>query len=463
MFPVYTSKASMERRPMQRQASARARVRPRVMPVVEDLEARVVLYSASGNLWAHPELVTISFMPDGTNFNGSSSNLFATFNARFGSASAWQNIVLKAAQVWAQQTNINFAVVSDNGSAVGSGSNQQGDSGFGDIRIGGYNLGATALAMAYSPPTANNYSVAGDVAFNTTKVFSSGSGNDLFTIATHEIGHALGLLHSTVAAAQMYSTYNGVKPSLNADDVAGIRSIYSGGTARTADAYNTGGNSNSTLNTAADVTSVIDTTNLTGVVPDLDITTAGQKENFTFTAPAGTNGTLNVVVQSSGLSLLAPKVTVYAADKTTVLGSANGLNKYGTTLTVTLTGVTAGTRYYVQVQGADNTAFGTGAYAVALNFGANPNPTISTPNTTTPNGNPLVSGGGIADTLPPAGSPDHDHDHAPGPRHRRGVANPAARPKPSLAPSNQPKTWRVLNGRSVSVVTAAELHRRNLA
>ena len=32
----------------------------------EDLESRLVLYAVSGNAWPSPELVTISFQPDGT-------------------------------------------------------------------------------------------------------------------------------------------------------------------------------------------------------------------------------------------------------------------------------------------------------------------------------------------------------------------------------------------------------------
>src|SRR4051794_37710339 len=89
-------------------------------PALEALESRVVPYAVTGNAWPAPQLVTLSFVPDGTVVSTSgtttvTSNLFATLNQRFGSASAWQNIVLKAAQVWAQQTNINFAVVSDDG------------------------------------------------------------------------------------------------------------------------------------------------------------------------------------------------------------------------------------------------------------------------------------------------------------------------------------------------------------
>src|SRR5207248_5002248 len=35
-------------------------------PAVEHLENRITPYSVTGDVWAHPELVTISFMPDGT-------------------------------------------------------------------------------------------------------------------------------------------------------------------------------------------------------------------------------------------------------------------------------------------------------------------------------------------------------------------------------------------------------------
>lgn len=89
--------------------------------MVERLEDRILLFATSGNAWPNKDLITISFMPDGTNMGGGVNNLNATFNAKFGSAATWQNQVLKAAQYWAQQTNINFAVVSDNGEATGSG------------------------------------------------------------------------------------------------------------------------------------------------------------------------------------------------------------------------------------------------------------------------------------------------------------------------------------------------------
>src|SRR5260370_14837264 len=84
---------------------------PRARLQVEALESRLVPYSVSGNFLPHANLVTISFVPAGTDLGGITSNLFTMFDAKFGSAATLQHQILKAAQVWAQQTNLNFAVV----------------------------------------------------------------------------------------------------------------------------------------------------------------------------------------------------------------------------------------------------------------------------------------------------------------------------------------------------------------
>src|SRR5437016_4497877 len=112
--------------------SRRARART-ARPVVEGLEERLLLYAALGAQWTYGSRITYSFMPDGTSVGGTPSSLFSTLNARFATAT-WQRQLEQAASLWENVTGINLALVSDNGTAVGTSGNQQGDSRFGDIR-----------------------------------------------------------------------------------------------------------------------------------------------------------------------------------------------------------------------------------------------------------------------------------------------------------------------------------------
>ncbi len=352
-----------------------------------------MLYSATGGAWINPQVVTISFMPDGTSLgNGTTSNLFSTFNKNPYLAGRWENQILQAAQVWAKQTNINLVVVPDDGAPEGGGNYQEGDPGMGDIRIGGYNFESSTLAWTNLPPSINNFSIAGDMEFNTGAAWNIGQTYDLATVAMHEFGHALGLGESSTSASNaMYPVYNGIKKGLAADDIVGIDSLYGG--ARAPDAY---AGLNATVLTAANLDSLINPSTLTALAYNLDIANLGQPEFFSVDTPAGMSGPMEVSVQSQGLSLLSPKVTVYASDMQTIVGSANGLGQYGTTLNVTLPNAVAGQRYYIEVQGADTSVFSTGDYALGLSFNGTTPPTEASPIIAYPNGTPLHAGGGQA-------------------------------------------------------------------
>ena len=373
---------------------------PAIVERVERLEDRILLYAASGNAWPTKDLITISFMPDGTDLGGGKvSNLVATMNTKFGAAATWQNQILKGAQFWAQQTDINFAVVSDNGAATGSGTNQQGDPGFGDIRIGGYNFGTTVLAQAFMPPPANNYSIAGDMQINTATVFNIGTQYDLFTVSLHEFGHSLGLLHSTTTTATMYSAYNGVDTALNADDITGIKTIYSAGAARKNDSYDITA-SNGTTAAASVITSTINTTTKSGVINNLNLQTSTDLDFYKFVIPSGVvAGTaLKAKVVATGISLLDPKVEILNSAGTSVANAAVA-NGYGGTVTATYTNaaVVAGATFYVKVSSVDAiAAFKTGKYSLVLNMGTGADPAVTLTNSALANGTPLTSGGGTA-------------------------------------------------------------------
>ena len=226
-----------------------------VRPRLEVLEDRFLLYATTGNQWAKPILITYSIMPDGTSLGGVPSNLQATLNAHFATAS-WQTQIADAAAVWEKVANVNFSLVTDSGSPLGVSGNQQDDPRFGDIRIGGYAMSSNILAFAYLPPPSNGGTDAGDIFFNTAQSWQiNGTTYDLMTVAIHELGHALGMGHSTDTVAAMYPSYITAKQAVDADDISGIRSIY---TARQPDIFNTT-TSNNSPRSAADISSYIGT------------------------------------------------------------------------------------------------------------------------------------------------------------------------------------------------------------
>jgi hypothetical protein len=81
------------------------------------------------------------------------------------------------------------------------------------------------LAHTFYPAPPNSEPIAGDMHFDADEDWHAGAGIDLFTVALHEAGHALGLGHSDQPGAVMYPYYRQAF-GLTSDDIAGIQDLY---------------------------------------------------------------------------------------------------------------------------------------------------------------------------------------------------------------------------------------------
>jgi hypothetical protein len=81
------------------------------------------------------------------------------------------------------------------------------------------------LAHTFYPFPVNREPVAGDMHFDNDESWKIGADVDLFSIALHEAGHALGLGHSDKPGAVMYPYYHKVD-GLTPDDIAAVLQLY---------------------------------------------------------------------------------------------------------------------------------------------------------------------------------------------------------------------------------------------
>lgn len=231
-----------------------------------------------GSSGGGPSAATISwsYIVDGAGFStaqttppfvaGSTSNLYtglrAAIDAQYG-AGAFDRAVNNAFVAWASVANLTFQRTSDS-SALFAGTTAI------DIRIGAYPFsgGSDVGGVGYGPPcNAPSFpdALAGDIAFSSGNSFQIAAGNDgdplplingmyyndIESLMLHEIGHAIGLGHSTDPSAVMCgyvdanhdgsqcyaqgASYEVIHRKLQPDDIAGAQFLY-GAPAAAADA-----------------------------------------------------------------------------------------------------------------------------------------------------------------------------------------------------------------------------------
>ncbi|MEK6751545.1 MAG: matrixin family metalloprotease [Chloroflexota bacterium] len=133
-----------------------------------------------------------------------------------------RDLIRAAFKLWADETPLTFNETTDSAQAdilIGWAEGEHGD---GDAFDGPGDV----LAHASYPNPYNDGQVFLHFDDSERWVNSETQNVDLLTVAAHEIGHNLGLDHSSDPNALMYPSYSGPHRSLGQDDVAGVQSLY---------------------------------------------------------------------------------------------------------------------------------------------------------------------------------------------------------------------------------------------
>ncbi len=143
---------------------------------------------------------------------------------------AVESEIVRAFNEWSKYVQVTFSPTSDPTAdqtiAVLFASGAHGD-GYPFTGPGG------VLAHTFYPVPTNPEPIAGDMHFNNDETWNIGADVDVFSIALHETGHALGLGHSDNPSDVMYPYYS-MHTTLNQGDIAAIQQFYAaqGGTSR---------------------------------------------------------------------------------------------------------------------------------------------------------------------------------------------------------------------------------------
>lgn len=305
---------------------------------VEHLETRDTP-ATFGTPWPDGRNLTMSFAPQGTAIGENSSDL-----ASLDPTARMQ--ILAAFQSWVANANLNIGLVADNGARFGTAGVVQGDTRFGDIRVGGVPLAADVLAI--TAPFNNYDAFSGNVVVNTDALGAGGP--DLFTVMLQEAGHALSLGNSSNTASVMYEYYRGVRAGLAPEDLGAIQALYG---VRTPDVLEgAGGNE-----TPANASRYLGTLRA-------DLTSSGDVDVYRVTAGLLATS-LAVNLRAQGLSLLTSRVEILDSSGH-VLKSLSTQDPTSNDLSLSLGNVHGGATYFVRVSGSRSDAFGVGSYELDI-------------------------------------------------------------------------------------------------
>ncbi len=222
---------------------------------------------------------------------------------------------------------------------------------------------ATELAVSTPPSTAIGGTFAGDIFINTSVAYTPST---LYSVALHEIGHALGLDHSTDPASAMYPTLNNQRALTNGDVLA-IRSLYG---LRSLDLNEDSQKNNNSLKDASRIRYSAVSGGYDGSTPVIqygDLSKATDVDYFVIKPLVGYTGPMTFRVQTSGISFLGPKITLMDRNGT-VLATRQSTSSSGDSLTLRLRNVVPDNEYFLKVEASPTAPYKMGRFGVAVFF-----------------------------------------------------------------------------------------------
>ncbi|MBI2686269.1 MAG: matrixin family metalloprotease [Acidobacteria bacterium] len=226
-----------------------------------------------------------------------------------------QQEIQRAMAMWSQVVKVNFARTASTGASrninILFGARDHGDN-------YAFDGPGRVLAHTFYPAPPNPEPIAGDLHFDDEENWNVGADVDLFSVALHELGHALGLGHSDVPNAVMYPYYRRAT-ALTPEDIGAIRLLYGAMPDESVPAplalSITTPSSGSTTSAA--------TTSITGTV-----TGANGTPQVTWSNPRGGSGSATVTENGSGNYLWqVSSVTLSLGDNQIALNVADGANR----------------------------------------------------------------------------------------------------------------------------------------